>query len=201
MDCANHPGQDAPYQCYRCQKPICVECETKRDGLSVCLYCVAEMRQRVEAQYEAETRAINYPGAFFNGSVAVLAIGFLWSQLAVWGESGFSVGAAVLGGAVGYAVRWGAGEKRSPALQQTASILALVGIVLARFVILLRTGGGSAVGAPSFDNAFLVALYAFPAYLSSLGPLDWLFGVLGVAFAYWVPHVRFLPRDASKIPF
>ncbi len=200
MDCANHPGVDAPYQCYRCQKAICVDCETKRDGMSICLNCVAEIRQRVQAQYEAETRAINYPGAFFNGSVAALGMGFLWSQLAVWGESGFSVGAAVLGGVVGYAVKWGAGEKRSPALQQTASILALVGIVLANFLILLRTGGGSAVGAPSFDSAFLAALYAFPVYLSSLGPLDWLFWALGVAVAYWLPHVRSLPRQASKTP-
>jgi len=169
--------------------------------MSICLNCVAEIRQRVQAQYEAETRAINYPGAFFNGSVAALGMGFLWSQLAVWGESGFSVGAAVLGGVVGYAVRWGAGQKRSPALQQTASILALVGIVLANFLILLRTGGGSAVGAPSFDSAFLAALYAFPVYLSSLGLLDWLFWVLGVAAAYWLPHVRYLPRQALKTPF
>lgn len=201
MDCANHPGKDAPYQCYRCRKAICVDCETKRDGMSICLDCVAEIRQHVQAQYEAETRAINYPGAFFNGSVAALGMGFLWSQLTVWGESGFSVGAAALGGVVGYAVKWGAGQKRSPALQQTASILALVGIVLANFLILLRTGGGSAVSAPSFDSALLAALYAFPVYLSSLGLLDWLFWVLGMAVAYWLPHVRSLPRQALKTPF
>jgi hypothetical protein len=198
MDCAYHSGVDAPYQCYRCRKPICVDCESKRDGMSICLYCVAEIRQHIEAQYEAETRAVNYPGAVVNGSLVALGMGCIWSQLAVWSESGFSVGAVVLGGIVGYAVKWGAGQKRSPGLQQMASILALVGLVVANFLILLRTGGGSAVGAPSFDSAFLAALYAFPAYLSSLGLLNWLFWVLGVAIAYWVPHVRYLPKQSSK---
>lgn len=177
MNCVNHPDVDAPYQCHRCQSAICVDCETKTNGRSICPTCRAHIRQRTAERYEAETRNVNYGGGLFAGVVTAAAGAFLWSQLAVWTDSRLQVGAAVLGGAVGYAVMLGAGEKRGHSLQQIASMTALVGAIFAHLLIFLRTRG---------------VAYAFPEYLVSLSVLDWLFLVLGVACAYWIPHPRSL---------
>jgi len=180
MNCVNHPDQDAPYQCYRCQSAICVECETKVNRRSICPVCLAQTRRRLAERYEAETRNVNYSGGAVTGILVAAGAAFLWSQFAAMTEYRVEAGAVALGGAVGYAVMLGAGEKRGHILQQTAAVLALLGIVFAYFLIFLRNRG---------------AAYAFPEYLSSLGALDWLFLVLGVLWAYWVPHVRSLPKQ------
>ena len=190
MNCINHPDQDAPYQCYRCRSPICVECETKVQGVSVCLACLAQSRQRVASRYQAETRGINYPGGVIAGVVAALAAAFAWSQFAVWGGSRLAVGAVALGGLVGYGVMTGAGGKRSRQLQQIASVTALAGIVLGHFMLFLRTQS-SVYGALAVAfSSVSAALCAFPEYLCSLGGLDWLCLALGTLWAYWIPHVR-----------
>ncbi len=149
-------------------------------GLSVCRTCLAQIRERIAERYEAETRHVNHAGAVFAGLMAAAVVAFLWSQFAIWTGGRLEIGAAVLGAAVGYAVMLGAGEKRGHSLQQMASMIALVGIVSAHLLSFLRTRG---------------VAYAFPEYLASLGVLDWLFLVLGVACAYWLPHVRSLPEQ------
>jgi len=180
MNCVNHPDEDAPYQCYRCRSAICVECESKTNGRSICPACLAQIRQRIAERYEAETRNVSYGGGVLGGVLAAAAVAFLWSRSIVWTGYRMEVGAAVLGAAVGYAVMLCAGEKRGHGLQQIASVIAVVGIVSAHLLIFLRTRG---------------AAYAFPEHLASLGLLDWLFLVLGVASAYWIPHVRSLPEQ------
>ncbi len=180
MNCVNHPDEDAPYQCYRCRAAICVECETKMDGRSICPVCLAQIRQHTAERYQAETRNVNHAGAVFADMLAAALVAFLWSRFALWTGYRLEVGAAALGAAVGYAVMLGAGEKRGRSLQQIASVIALIGAVSAHLLLFLRARG---------------VAYAFPEYLASLGVLDWLFLVLGVVCAYWIPHVRSLPEQ------
>ncbi|MCJ7822329.1 MAG: hypothetical protein MUQ26_04490 [Armatimonadetes bacterium] len=183
MNCVNHPDQDAPYQCYRCQSAICVDCETKMSGRSICPVCMAQIRAHLAQRYESETRHVNYCAGALAGLLMAAGGAFAWSQVVVMTDSQLAAAAVVLGGAVGYAVMLGAGEKRGYSLQQMAAVLALVAGVLAYLLIFVRSQG---------------VVYAFPEYLASLAPLDWLYLVLGVLWAYWVPHVRSLPEQPKK---
>lgn len=193
MDCVNHPGVDAPYSCYRCHSPICVDCESKLDGASICPSCLALFRTQVAARYEAEQRNVGYCGAFFAGAVATSVLAAIWSQLVVWTGYPLEFFAGLLGGGVGYAVHVGAGNKRGRALQQLAASLALLGVMLGHYLIFYRT---------QFSGRLAVAsgspIVAFPAYLSaSLDFLDWIFLIVGIAWGYWIPHIRVLREDLS----
>lgn len=183
MNCVNHPDQDAPYQCYRCQSAICVDCETKVSGRSICPVCMAQIRANLAQRYESETKHVNYSGGAVAGLLMAAGGAFAWSQFVVMTDSQLALAAVLLGGAVGYAVMVGAGEKRGHSLQQMAAVLALVAGVFAYLLIFVRSRG---------------AAYAFPEYLASLAPLDWLYLVLGVLWAYWIPHVRSLPEQPRK---
>jgi hypothetical protein len=147
------------------------------------------MRARLAAQYESETRQIGYMGACLSGVLATLASVLAWSQIVVWTNGyRFEAGAALLGGAVGYAVMAGAGNKRSNGLQQLASVLTLVGVFIGYLCIFLRTGTASRLAGPGFASS----LIAFPTYLTGLTWLDWVFLAVGVGWGYWIPHVRYL---------
>jgi hypothetical protein len=198
MDCVNHPGEDAPYNCYYCKAPICVDCETKLEGFSICPECRARLRERVAARYAAETRNINYTTALLVGLLAALSLGLAWSQLAVWVGQRVPVFAVVLGALVAYAVMVGAGGKRSRPLQQLASVIALLGVLAAHYLILVRIGASEA-GIPTEGISPLVAAaYALPAHISSLGPLEWLFVALGTLLAYRLPQPRSVPPDTPS---
>jgi len=144
---------------------------------------MAQIRAHLAQRYESETKHVNYSGGAVAGLLVAAGGAFLWSQLVVMADSRLAVAAVILGGLVGYAVMLGAGEKRGHGLQQMAAVLALVGGVFAYLLIFVRSRG---------------AAYAFPEYLASLAPLDWLYLVLGVLWAYWVPHVRSLPQQPRK---
>ena len=49
MDCVRHPGVDAPYQCFRCREFICVDCESKVEGMSYCRSCLATIHERLNS--------------------------------------------------------------------------------------------------------------------------------------------------------
>jgi|GEM_PF-530018 len=194
MNCANHPDQDAPYQCIRCRRPICVDCESKYQGSSICVSCLEEMRAVVRGRYQAETRQVNYGGALLAGLAAGLAGAFAWSQLAVFMHGyRFEAGAALLGGLVGWAVMAGAGKKRHANLQRLALVLALFAMAAGHLLILARAHLPNE-GAEALEVG-LAALYAFPSQLARTGPLDWLFTAVGGFWAFYIPHVRLLRGD------
>ena len=197
MNCVHHPASDAPYQCSYCRAPICVDCERKVDGRSVCLSCLKLQEERVAARYLDETRNISHAGAVISGLLAALIFALLWSQLAVSSGLGLSVGAVTMGGIVGYAVITGAGRKRGRTLQQIGAILTIVGILCAHFLILMRAQAHSDYRVPDFGSETLSAAYSFPSYLSSLSPWNGLFLVLGVIWGYWAPHVHVAGNRAS----
>jgi hypothetical protein len=195
MDCARHPGVDAPYQCSRCREFICVDCETKVEGRSYCRACLANIHQRLAAQYEAETRNANYFVALLAGVAAAALMALVISQIAVW--TGYSVhfGPALMGGAVGYAVLSGSGGKRGEGLQRMAFLLAIGGCIIAFFVTSLRMQPLPIYGQADFNSPVGKALADFPSYLrgQDVGLVRWIFVVIGAALAWWIPQARHVP--------
>jgi len=191
MDCVNHPGVDAPYNCYRCRAPICVECESKLDRLSICRSCLAYFREQIALRYEAEQRQINYCRAFLAAVGTAVAVAVAWSQVVMWTPQHYPwhFVAALLGGAVGFATRMGAGEKRGRALQQLAAMATLFGVILGHYCIFYRTQFTGRFATVSSEPPLML----FPNYLTELSGLDWVFLVVGVLWSYWVPRVRHLP--------
>ena len=45
-----------------------------------------------------------------------------------------------------------------------------------------------------FGNPVSAALSTFPAYLVQMPLLYWVFVVVGIGLAWWVPHVRTAPE-------
>jgi hypothetical protein len=152
------------------------------------------MEQEIAARYEEETRHINYTGGFIGGLLAAVGGAVGWSQLAVSFRSRLDVAGLVVGALVGYCVMTGAGGKRGRVLQQTAAVLALLGIILGYLFVSMRTQPASHRVLSGTGSAVLGALYALPDYLASMGLLGWLLLVAGVAAAYWIPHVRVPPQ-------
>jgi hypothetical protein len=193
MDCVRHPGVDAPYQCYRCREFICVDCETKVEGRSYCRSCFANIHERLAARYEAETRNISYPLALISGLAAAAAAAALWSQIAVWTGYSLHFGPVLIGAAIGSAIVSGTGGKRGEKLQTMASLLTFVGCIAAFFLVALRTEAYRDLGAVEFTSPISAALSTFPAYLTQMGGLYWFFTLVGVGFAWWIPHPRTTP--------
>ncbi len=195
MDCVHHPGVDAPYQCYRCREFICVDCEAKVEGRSYCRSCLASMHQRLAGRYQAETRNISYPLAFLSGLGVAVIMAVLWSQVAVWMGFSLQVWPALLGAGVGWGIVSGTGGKRGEKLQGMALVLAFLGSVVGLFLVSFRLNAAAELGAQQFSSPLEAALSTFPAYLmQKVGGLDWLFVVVGLGVAYYLPHERRVPE-------
>jgi len=194
MRCVIHRDEDALFNCYLCKSAICVDCESKLNGRSVCPICLERLRERKAAEIEAETKQLNCPCACVIGLVAAGAAAFAWSQIALLTGSRLDPATLVVGGIVAYAVMKGAGGKRGYSLQQAASVLTLAGILLGYFLIFVRTQSAAYSQLSGAGSELLGALYAFPGYLSGLGGVGFTFLVLGVALAYYLPHPRPSPR-------
>jgi hypothetical protein len=193
MKCVNCSSQDVIYSCFLCSSPLCVRCESKLRGNSVCPACLERLRQRRAAEYEQETQQLNCPCGALVGLLAALGTAVAWSQVAVLTGNPFEVGAVLLGGMVGYGVMKGAGDKRGYILQQMAAVLTLVGIFFAYFLVALRTER-HAYAQLSGESPLVGALCAFPGYLSGLSALAWLLVALGTLLACCIPRVRRLPE-------
>jgi hypothetical protein len=193
MSCVFHKDKDALFQCYRCRNPICVECESKMDGHSICPRCRREIELQEASRYEAETRDINYTGSVFGGVLAAVGGAIGWSQMAAICRSRWDCAALAVGALVGYGVMRGAGQKRGRALQQIAAVLALVGIVLGYLLVSLRSHWVRHLTLSGSGSAVQGALYGLPGYLAGIGPLGWLLLAAGIVLAYWIPHVRSAP--------
>ncbi len=193
MRCAIHKDADALFNCYLCKNPICVQCESKLRGQSVCPNCLGRIRDRKAAEIEKETKHLNVSSAFTMGLLAAGAGAFAWSQFAQMTGGRLDVLAVVLGALVAFAVMHGAGGKRGENLQQIAGGLTVVGVLVGHFLVLLRAQTMAYRGLGGGSPDVLAALYAFPGYLNGLGTFGCLCLLGGIALAYYLPHPRSLP--------
>ncbi|MFB3883139.1 MAG: B-box zinc finger protein [Armatimonadota bacterium] len=197
MRCAIHKDRDALFNCYLCKNPICVDCESKLRGQSICATCLGRIRGRKAAEIEAETKHLNVPSACAMGAVAAGLGAFAWSQFVLMTSRPLDILAVVLGALVAYGVMKGAGGKRGDNLQQISSVLALGSILIGHFLILVRARSTAYAGVSAGGAEFLGALYAFPGYLSEMGAFGWVCLLAGTVLAYWLPHPRALVGDGQ----
>jgi hypothetical protein len=78
----------------------------------------------------------NLPGAVMLGALAAIGGSVIWYGLTVATDHIYWVVAMGIGLLVGKAVGFGSGNKRGPALQVTAAILAFAGILGGRYLVL-----------------------------------------------------------------
>jgi ABC-type dipeptide/oligopeptide/nickel transport system permease component len=194
MDCSLHPGVEAPHQCSRCGEFVCPACRVTVDRRPLCRTCLERVREQLGSRYLLETRHVNYPLGLLAGLVAAAGMAYLSAESAVWLGYRLPVWGAALGGLVGLAVKIGAGGKRGERLQEVAAVLALVGVAVGWFLTALLTAAAVAYGMGGSGVPLTDALHVFPTYLrSDLGLLDWVFLLLGVGWAWWLPHPRLVP--------
>ncbi len=199
MDCVHHPGVDAPYQCCRCREFICVDCEAKVEGRSYCRSCLANIHRNLSSRYEAETRNISYGLAFVSGAGVALLVAALWSQVTVWINFTLQFWPALLGGAVGYSIVSGTGGKRGEKLQKMAFAITLIGAFIGFFLSALRLETFIPLLQdrnldPAGFSPLSGTLSVFPAYLTQkVGPLGWFFVLVGIGWAWYIPHERHVP--------
>ena len=92
MRCIGCKNDDTIYNCFLCKSPICVACETKLRGNSICPVCVARLRDKKLAAYKQECEYLNCPCGFLLGLVMAVATAIAWSQIALLTRSTFTVG-------------------------------------------------------------------------------------------------------------
>jgi hypothetical protein len=195
MDCAIHPGVDAPYQCHRCKEWICPDCEVKVEGRSMCRSCYANVHRQVAARYQAETRNINYPMGLLAAAAAAVAVAYVAARVDAAVSYRLPFAVTLLGGVVGYSVVSGSGGKRGESLQKLAAVVTLVGAFVAWLLASAFMGAPDRYGASGFEAPLAAALSTFPSYLQQdLKALDWVFLIVGVAWAWWIPHARTIPE-------
>jgi len=193
MRCIGCHSDNTIYNCYLCRNPICVDCESKLHGHSICPSCRQRLREQEAMVIRKETQDVNCPCGFLLGMVAAVVTAIAWSQMAVLTRGDFALGGILMGGMVGYGVMHGAGKKRGYSLQQIAFLLTLVGVILGFFLIFWRTQT-SAYSSLAAGSSVTGALYAFPAHLGEVGGLSWLAALAGIVLAYYLPHPRSQPK-------
>jgi hypothetical protein len=124
-------------RCYICgtftESPNGWKYRLKLGGHSpVCPACVST----AEHQVEDMTANPNLPGAVMLGALAAIGGSVIWYGLTVATDHIYWVVAMGIGLLVGKAVGLGSGNKRGPALQVTAAILAFAGILGGRYLVL-----------------------------------------------------------------
>jgi len=131
--CAYHPDRETRVSCGRCGRPLCPDCVRHGATGVRCEECITlSPRERGLA----DTRQIRNATAAAFGTAAAggFALGWLgWVSLLTGGALGFAVGA------VAFAV---SGRHRDVAIQGTAALMALVGILLAAVLSSLDAAGG-----------------------------------------------------------
>lgn len=155
-------------------------------GQPVCPSCASNVRQELEAERGMGT----FPVALAVGAAGAAIGAAVWAAIVVL--TNFEVGyvAVGVGFLAGVGVKFGAGKARNQMLQVAAALLAVGGLVLAKYFIfahfvsqiVLEDGGGT-IG--WFDPGLI---QAFPGALMEISsPFDILWIVLAVSAAYRVP--------------
>lgn len=155
------------------------------NGVPICGSCAL----RVRAELDQEETLGNVPLAMVLGAGgAVLGAG-VWAAIVV--ATNFEVGyvAVLVGFLAGVGVKFGAGSGRGQALQMLAALLAVLGLLLAKYFIFawfVSQAVAARGGAVAWYDPSLIPL--FPRSLSSLlSPFDLLWLFIAISAAYRVP--------------
>jgi hypothetical protein len=173
--------------CSLCAAVVPVQQMSWLEGQPACPSCVEQIRTELADQ---QPEGKHYPIAAVGGLVGAFLGAAVWAGIAIITD--FEVGyvAILVGFLAGLGVKLAAGKKRSQGMQIMAAALSIVGLLIAKYMILahvlvsLAAEGGVEVS--YFDPTIFEI---FPAALKEmLSPFDALWLILAVGAAYRVPQ-------------
>ncbi|MDQ3366138.1 MAG: hypothetical protein M3680_11995 [Myxococcota bacterium] len=175
------------YPCSLCNARVPREHLRYVNAQPACRGCTHQLLAELAEQRPA---AKHYPLAFAGGLAGAIVGAAVWAGIAV--VTDFEVGyvAILVGFLAGLGVRIAARTKRSLGMQLMASALAIVGLLVAKYMILAHVivdlAKGEGVAVSYFDPRIFDV---FPMALKEmLSPFDALWLILAVGAAYRVPQ-------------
>lgn len=175
--------------CVLCRQPLTDGVAHTLDGRPACASCTAQVLHELGVQ---RIRGSDLPTAALGGGGCAAFCALLWAALAV--VTGYEMGyvAIMLGYCAGWGVKAGAGKARGAPLQWLASLLALGGLVFARYLVSVYSysPGGRAAGGPellAWADGRLLAAFLQTGF-DRFRPFDVLWIVLAAVVAYRVPR-------------
>jgi hypothetical protein len=176
--------QRSTVTCAVCSASVDAFTASEVNGHPVCPGCLGNLKREVDAE-SARPRWAAAAGLGLLGAAIGAAV---WAAIAI--GAGIAIGyiAILVGFLAGFGVRIGAGTARSRELQILAVVLAVVGLVLAKYGILAGTLMGEYDVSP-FDPE--VRAFFFENFTSMLSPFDalWLFFAVGAAWKVPAPSM------------
>ncbi len=104
-----------------------------KDGTDV--HLCAECRNKVNQSLEAESKNVKTGRAFMLGLLGAILGAVAWYYITVSTDTEYGIVAIGLGYLVGYAVFYGAGQRRAHKLQIMSAILTLISVFIAKYYI------------------------------------------------------------------
>jgi hypothetical protein len=130
--CCAAPDAASASVCVLCAKPVCARCAAVVNGKKTCGPCRDSVLAEV-ARENAGGEPLALPAAA--GLAAALACGAAWAAIADLTGSEIGFAAVGVGWSVAQAVRWAAGGRRGAALRRLGTGLALLGLVLGKYLM------------------------------------------------------------------
>lgn len=185
--------------CALCQASFATGTGALANGRPLCASCTTQ----VELDLAAERTSSGVLLALALGLVGAIAGAAVWAGIAI--ATDFEVGyvAVLVGFLAGYGVRRGAGRGRTLLLRGIAVGCAVLGLLLAKFIIIVQVVAAAVlrqdgIEVPYFDTIwFKVVWELFPDTLTPFDAL-WLFLAIGAAARQLTPTPTNLVRETGS---
>lgn len=171
---------DGQWTCARCSVRFPAAEATLRGGHSLCPGCAAALNREIAARRVTPAWGTAVLGGLGGAFVGAL----LWAAIALVTDLEVGYVAVLVGLLAGLGVRIGARRAPSQALQVLAAGMALVGLVVAKYLIIAWIASRE-LGLSPFDP--IIASMFVEVFGELLSPFDLLWVFLAVGAAYRVP--------------
>jgi hypothetical protein len=175
-----------PSRCVLCQVGLQPGASRRVNGQEVCPACATQVETELAATRGSALGLV--PGAIGGLAGALLGAG-VWAAIVVFTQYEIGYIAVLVGFLAGHGVRLGARGARSVALQTLAAALSLVGLLLAKYLIMahftIAALAEEGIQAGYLDPRMIAV---FPvALVDMVSPFDMLWVVLAIAAASRAP--------------
>jgi hypothetical protein len=170
------------HTCALCQASFAAGTGSFANGKPLCGACT----QQVERDFEEQQRNARIAPAFALGLAGAVAGAVVWAGIVI--ATDFAIGyiAVLVGFLAGYGVRRGVGRARTPLVRWIAVGCAVIGLLLAKFIIVVHVAKTFVAQKNGIDVSYLDPIWfkvfwrAFPETLTAFDAL-WLFLAVGAA--------------------
>lgn len=159
------------------------------------VYMCAGCKEKVDAQFRAETENPKIMGALILGVLAGVVGAVVWFLVEVL--TGYQIGylAMGVGWLIGQAVVWGSGKKRGQVLQLMSAGIALLSIWIATYSSNIYSANRywaqeAAKQGESFEGFYLISPFDPEMLKAMISPIGLLIWGIGLYIAFRIPQVR-----------